>query len=303
MDSQDEIGRTAAAYNASMERLQGMVRELNGAVVDLSSAADQLSGHARNSREITDQQQAQLSHVASAVDEMVVSVEEVARNTRQAAEGATEASEITEEGRRIVAGLVASSGALAMGMEEASRAVSKVQAGAVNIDTILKVISGIAEQTNLLALNAAIEAARAGEQGRGFAVVADEVRTLASRTNDSISEIRGIIESLQADVGQAVELMERSAGQSAESRERAGEADHALQRIADAVRRIDEMNQQIAHAAGEQAMTMESIRRSITGISSGADQSANEMRGVDEAGGRLAELANNVGGMVSRFRA
>ncbi|MFN2350043.1 MAG: methyl-accepting chemotaxis protein [Thioalkalivibrio sp.] len=303
VDSHDEIGRTGEAYNASMERLQGMVRELNGAVGELSTASDQLTQHARISREATDQQRGELNQVASAVDEMVGSVEDVARNTRQAAEGATEARGVAEEGRRTVASSVAATEDLAQGMENASQAVSKVQSGAQNIDTILRVISDVAEQTNLLALNAAIEAARAGEQGRGFAVVADEVRTLARRTNASITEIRSIIESLQSDVGNAVNLMQRSAEQGEQNRQRVADADQALQRIAEAVQRIDDMNQQIAQASNEQATTMEEIRRSVTGINDSAGQSAEEMRGVDDAGRHLSELAQRVGQLVNRFRA
>jgi methyl-accepting chemotaxis protein len=191
---------------------------------------------------------------------------------------------------------------LAEQVEQAAQTINKLEQDSEGINSILDVITTISEQTNLLALNAAIEAARAGEQGRGFAVVADEVRTLASRTQSSASEINQMIERLQDGSRQAVAVMNTSCAEAREAVEYAANAGASLQTIADVVRKINDMNTQIASAAEQQSAVVDDITRKIVAISDRATENVTGAQQTAAAGQALSELAANLRGTVNGFR-
>ncbi|MDD4862908.1 MAG: methyl-accepting chemotaxis protein [Alishewanella agri] len=193
--------------------------------------------------------------------------------------------------------------ALAQEVENSAQVISRLSEDSTQIGSVLDVIRGIAEQTNLLALNAAIEAARAGEQGRGFAVVADEVRTLASRTQASTLEIQSMIERLQTDASNAVKAMQQGQVQAQQGLSQAAQAENALQTISQSVTRINDMNIQIATAAEEQSSVAEEINRNIVNISQSADATAEGAKQTASAGDELAKLAARLQNLVGQFKA
>ncbi len=229
-------------------------------------------------------------------------MQEVARNASSASQAAQEADGEAGNGKQVVSASIDAINALAGEVEKAAEVIDKLETDSENISKVLDVIKGIAEQTNLLALNAAIEAARAGEQGRGFAVVADEVRTLASRTQQSTEEIHEIIERLQADAESAVQVMNTGRGQAQSSVEQAAHAGESLERIAKAVTTISDMNAQIASAAEEQTAVAEEINRNIVGITQAGQESAQGAQQTATSSEELAKLAARLQGLVSQFR-
>jgi methyl-accepting chemotaxis protein len=236
------------------------------------------------------------------MNEMTATVRDVAKNAELAAESAGEANALTQAGQGVVATTVTGIGALAQEIDGAAGTIQTVKEDSVKIGSVLDVIRGIAEQTNLLALNAAIEAARAGEQGRGFAVVADEVRTLASRTQGSTQEIQGMIKSLQSGTEQAVAVMESSRSKAQASVEQAHQAGASLTAISRAVNNISDMNAQIASAATEQESVSEEINRNITIISQVANESAQGAEQINAASQDLARLATELQSAVAQFK-
>ncbi|MBA1444790.1 MAG: methyl-accepting chemotaxis protein [Chromatiales bacterium] len=217
------------------------------------------------------------------------------RVARSADAAATEGCRIVETGIIEVSGL-------AQDVEGAADVVQSLEGDVANISSVLDVIKSIAEQTNLLALNAAIEAARAGEQGRGFAVVADEVRTLAGRTQESTSEIQQMIERLEAGSGRAVKVMAESRKRVETSVEHASKAGESLRQITDAVAAIAQMNEQIVASSTEQSSVTEEIHRSITSINDLARHTGESAQTVSEAGEGVAALAGNMESLVGRFK-
>ena len=233
---------------------------------------------------------------------MNATAQEVARSATQAASSAKSADDEAGLGREVVGQAVVSINTLAGEVERAAGVIERLEKDSGQIGTVLEVIRAIAEQTNLLALNAAIEAARAGEQGRGFAVVADEVRSLASRTQQSTEEVNRIIEQLQAGTREAATVMEQSRAQASASVERASRAGESLNAIARAVGDINEMNAQIASAAEEQSAVSEEISRNVTNISEVGQQSAEGTRQLKVAAEELAGLSAHLQAMVGQFR-
>jgi len=300
--SDDEIGELLHAMNGMRAKLLNMVSEISGTTEQLSTAAEQISVITTQTSANIQQQQSETEQVATAMTEMNATVVEVSANVTNTAEAAKSANVETEKGLRVVTDAVSGIRELAKKVENASLVISQVEQDSENINTVLDVIKGIADQTNLLALNAAIEAARAGEQGRGFAVVADEVRTLAGRTQESTAEINDIIEKLQAGSRKAAEAMRESQDQSNQVVEKAELASHSLSAIATAVSKIDQMSSQIALSAEEQISVSDEMHKNITHISEMANMNTVGARQTSEAGAELASMASNLQGLVAQFR-
>ncbi|MBD3619691.1 MAG: methyl-accepting chemotaxis protein [Chromatiales bacterium] len=300
--TRDEMGRLARAFNQFVAKLQELVARSVDSTAQLSAASEELSMVATDSRQAVSQQLSEIDQVATAMNEMTATVQEVARNAQEAEMAARAADEQASGGQRVVHDTVAAINALAARVEGLSQTMTSLESASVDIGTVLEVIKGIAEQTNLLALNAAIEAARAGEQGRGFAVVADEVRQLASRTQQSTREIQGMIESLQATASQAAGEMEAGRKDAETSVEKAAQAGKALDDIARAVKTITDMNVQIASAAEEQAAVTEELNRNTSNIQALANQSADGSRQTDEASQELARLAADLQMGLGQFK-
>jgi methyl-accepting chemotaxis protein len=298
----DEVGQLLAAMQAMSLSLREMVGRLQGGVTQISASAQSLSAVTEQTRQGVNGQKAETDQVATAMSEMTATVHDVARNAEAAAGSAAEADKRVTSGTEVVRQTLARINQLAAAMATTTQSIEQLSEDAQRIDSVLDVIKSVAEQTNLLALNAAIEAARAGEQGRGFAVVADEVRALAKRTQQSTEEIEGLIATLREGVRRSVEDMSKSGTLVEQTVQDANQTEGALTGIAGSVTQIFEMNQQIAAAAEQQSAVAEEISRSVTLIRDIADQSSTAM---DESAGssiRLAELGVELQGMAGHFR-
>jgi methyl-accepting chemotaxis protein len=298
----DELGRVALAFNRMAERFHGMVQQLSGATSQLAAAAEETSAVTEQTSAGIRQQQSETEQVATAMNEMTATVQEVAHSAASAADAAHKADDEATSGKQVVNRTIDVIDSLANEVEKAAGVIHQLEQDSDKIGTVLDVIRGIAEQTNLLALNAAIEAARAGEQGRGFAVVADEVRTLASRTQQSTAEIQGMIEKLQTGAANAVKVMETSRNQAQAGVEQVAQAGVSLDSITRAVGTINDLNAQIASAAEEQSSVAEEINRNIVNISQVAEQTNQGAQQTAAASEELARLAEQLQGLVGQFR-
>jgi len=298
----DEVAQMGAAFNRFSEKVRLMVLQVSGSTSQLAAAAEEMSMITNETNQGVQKQQAETEMVATAMNEMTATVQEVARHATEASSAAQSADNEALNGKAVVQQTVSTINTLANEIEEATGVIFKLESDSDNIGTVLDVIRGIAEQTNLLALNAAIEAARAGEQGRGFAVVADEVRTLASRTQESTQEIQTMIESLQQGSRNAVKAMESSQNQSQQSVEQAQKAQGSLDAITEAVTTISNMNIQIASAAQEQSSVSEEINQNIVNISHVVEQTAEGAQQTLTASNELANLANELQNLVGQFK-
>ncbi len=301
VDSQDEIGELLTAMNGMRLKLLGMLEKISGTTEQLSAASEEMSAVTAQTGRIIEQQRSETEQVATAMNEMTATVQEVTQNINHTASAASEANEHALNGRRVVDKSVAEINQLAEQIEQASVTVHELEQQSEGINAVLDVIKSIAEQTNLLALNAAIEAARAGEQGRGFAVVADEVRTLAGRTQESTEEINLMIEKLQSGSQRAVQVMEQSREKARSVVSNAAESGHALSTIAEAVAKIDDMSTQIASASEEQSAVSEEINRNIVKINEMATETASGAEQTSVASQDLARMATELQGIVSQF--
>ncbi|MCO6412675.1 MAG: methyl-accepting chemotaxis protein [Thiogranum sp.] len=298
----DEFGELVQALTAMRQRLVSTIRQITGNSETLSAASQQMSAITAQASASIQQQRSETEQVATAMNEMTATVQEVAGNIALTASTAQDANKETVEGKRVVDQAVGQIKNLARQLEGASETIHQVEHNSQEITSILDVIRGVAEQTNLLALNAAIEAARAGEQGRGFAVVADEVRTLASRTQQSTEEINQMIEKLRAGTGEAVDVMQRSREQARSAVDSAAAAGNSLASITGAVARINDMSTQIASAAEEQSAVSEEINRNIVRINDMTEESAEAAAQTAKASEDLARIAAELGNLVGQFR-
>ncbi len=298
-DGIDILGRI---FNGFIEKLQNIITEVINDSSNLVNVASHLNSISAASSQSAVQQQMQIEQVATAMNEMTATVTEVAGNARSAAESAEQADRDVSEGQGIVTQTVNSINALAAEVERANNVIRTLQSDSEEIGTVLDVIRGIAEQTNLLALNAAIEAARAGEQGRGFAVVADEVRTLASRTQESTEEIQKMIERLQAGANDAVEVMEESHIQARNSVDQASKTGQALEKITSAVASIHQMNVQISSAAEQQTEVAQEIDISLNKINEASHESVSNAAEASQESENLNQLATHLQTMMQQFK-
>ncbi|OCH17504.1 chemotaxis protein [Aliivibrio sp. 1S165] len=266
VENKDEVGELANNFNTFVESLQQLIQHIRQQSQQLTEGSEQSTNRANNSVKELNLQQQEITMVATAVTEMASATREIASHAEQTAEAAQNSSSSTQKGHSLVVETKASINNLANEVNEASTVISELQQHSQEINTVLATIQGIAEQTNLLALNAAIEAARAGEQGRGFAVVADEVRVLSQRTHTSTEEIKSTIDILQQTTSRAVNLMQSSSELANSSVEDADRATLALEEISSSVTLISDMATQIATAAEEQTHVTGEITQNITSI-------------------------------------
>ena len=301
-EGHDEVAELAQGFNHFADTVQQLVRQVQGSTTQVATAAEEMSAITAQTSAGVQRQRSEIDQVATAMTEMAATVQEVARNAAGAAEAAREANGEAEDGKRVVDATIAAIHELAREVSQAAGVIDQLAADSEAIGGVLDVIRGIAEQTNLLALNAAIEAARAGEQGRGFAVVADEVRTLAQRTQASTREIQQMIEKVQGGARGAVEVMQAGRKRAEDSVRQAGEAGSSLQTITYAVSAISDMNVQIASAAEEQSAVAEEINRNIVNIGTVADETATGSEHTASASAELARLGTDLQRAAGKFK-
>ncbi|WP_038088127.1 HAMP domain-containing methyl-accepting chemotaxis protein [Acidihalobacter prosperus] len=300
--ARDELGDLAQAFNTFVGKIQTLVVQVARSIDELGAAAGRVEDITRETHGGAARQQNESGLLATAITEMAASADEVARHAAEAAQSAERAGDSSRSGRGVVDDTTRAIESLAARVEDASRVMNRLGKDSERIGEILDVIQGIAEQTNLLALNAAIEAARAGEQGRGFAVVADEVRGLASRTQEATGQIQQMVERLQGGAHDAVDTIGQSAEAAREVVVQATQARGALGDIATAVTTITDMNAQIATAATEQQTVAEEINRNIVAINGIAEETAAGTRQLESASAQLADIAQRLQRLVGQFR-
>ncbi len=296
-----EIGTIVNEFNSFVSSLRSMIIELVNHSSQLSNATSHMNDLSKETTQVVDRQRKETDQVADSVNEMTATSQEVAGHAAQAASATQEVNSQALNGKHVVSQSIEAINTLAGDVDRATEVINNLEKDSESIGSVLDVIRDIADQTNLLALNAAIEAARAGEQGRGFAVVADEVRTLASRTQESTQEIQAMIERLQTGSGHAVEVMEKGRSQAEKSVEQAAKGGEALESISTAIETINNMTIQIASAAEEQTAVTEEINRSVNSIREATEATADGANKTASSGESLAHMAGKLQSIVNRF--
>ncbi|EKE68479.1 methyl-accepting chemotaxis sensory transducer [Gallaecimonas xiamenensis 3-C-1] len=298
----DELGQMQEAMAHMNDTLRDVMGQIGSSVAQLAASAEQLSAVTEQNSAGMQRQRAETDQVATAINEMTATVQEVARNAELAAVAASEADHTTGDGNKAVGKAVEQIETLSREIEITAQAMAHLKNESDSIGKVLDVIKAVAEQTNLLALNAAIEAARAGEAGRGFAVVADEVRGLARRTQESTEEIEALIAALQKGTQESVLMMDKSRHLTDDTVSLAQQAGVMLTEIANAVSRIQDMNHQIATAAEEQSTVAEDINKSVVQVREIAEQTASASEETANATESLAGLGAELQSLVARFK-
>ena len=300
--AQDEVGAMGQAFNRMIFKFRNSLEAVAAVTQQLGEVSERVSRVAEKTHSAVMEQRSETDMVASAMNEMSATVQEVARHANETATASSGADNESRAGVALANEALQSIEVLIGDIENAAQVIKQVETDSVSIGMVLNVINGIAEQTNLLALNAAIEAARAGEQGRGFAVVADEVRTLASRTQKSTEEIQHTIEQLQNGVRKAVQAMEGAQVRAHSGSDRVGKTAQSLTVIAGEVNTINGMNTQIATAAEQQGAVADEINRNITTISAIADTTLTDASQTAQISDELVQLAAELNRLVKQFR-
>lgn len=297
----DEIAETAHAFNQTIGRVQQFFTELNQAVVQLAAASEQMSVISQQVSKTAASQEMQASMIATAINQMSAAIQEVANNAVTTSGQAAQTEQSARQGVSQVSANIQAIEQLSAVVNNASSVIGQLHQETDKISQVLAVIQSIAAQTNLLALNAAIEAARAGEAGRGFAVVADEVRTLATNTQQATESIRGMIDNLQGAAREAVSAMTQSQGHAQGSVNNAQQAGAVLDQIQQAVLAIVDMNVQVSAATEQQTVVAEEINRNITEFNSSISDVSHSSAQSAQASAALAELANRLRQQTALF--
>ncbi|MDU9404785.1 methyl-accepting chemotaxis protein [Pseudomonas sp. zfem004] len=301
-DRRDELGQLQASMQRMTQGLRQLISGIGDGVTQIASAAEELSAVTEQTSAGVNNQKVETDQVATAMNEMAATVQEVARNAEQASEAALMADQQAREGDKVVTEAINQIERLAHEVVNSSEAMNQLKAESDKIGSVLDVIKSVAQQTNLLALNAAIEAARAGEAGRGFAVVADEVRSLAQRTQQSTEEIEELIAGLQNGTQRVASVMDSSRSLTDSSVELTRRAGGSLETITRTVSSIQAMNQQIATAAEQQSAVAEEINRSVMNVRDISDQTSAASEETASSSVELARLGTHLQGLVAKFR-
>jgi len=300
--SKDELGDVVHWFNTFIIKVQSVVKEIAVSIDKLVVSAEDVAHSSSEHSESINLQKMEIDQVATAITQMNATTSEIATNASMASDAAHRAREQSEISQSVVTSNSESIGLLAGEVDQAAKVIERVAGETGSIVGVVDVIREIAEQTNLLALNAAIEAARAGEQGRGFAVVADEVRTLASRTQQSTKEIHSLIDNLQSGVSQAVEAMEKSRSKAQDSVEQSVKVTESLTSISELIDVMNDMNTQIAAAAEEQSHVSADVASNVTHVHDLFEQAAVSAENSAQAGASMASLSASVNETIKRFK-